>query len=311
MMKDASGVWSLTLPPVDADIYEYHFKVDDFEMLDPRNPVVKYNSRPNLIESVLEVRGATPMFYDVKTVPHGKLDIRYYESKATGTMRRTYVYTPPGYEKSTTKLPVLYLLHGADGDETVWANFGRVNLILDNLIAEKKAPPMIVVTPAAYAYPPITGVAADKQRADFEKDLIGDLIPFVQTNYRAAADRDHRALAGLSMGGGLTLAIGPRHLDTFSRLAVFSASAGENPQESLKDVAANSKNVNAQLKLFWMVIGDDDPGYLNAKRTSEFLNTAGIKHSFKTMPGAHTWIVWRRLLNEVAPQLWASPAGTN
>src|SRR5438093_4729244 len=111
---------------------------------------------------------------------------------------------------------------------------------------------------------PITGVASEKQRADFEKDLLENLIPFVQANYRVAADRDHRALAGLSMGGGLTLAIGPRHLDTFSRLAVFSAGAGQNPQESLKDVAANAKNVNAQLKLFWMAIGDDDPGYLGA-----------------------------------------------
>lgn len=311
MTKDASGVWTLTLPAVAADLYEYHFKVDDFEMLDPRNPVVKYNSRPNLIESLLEVSGAAPMFYDVKMVPHGKVDIRYYDSKATGSARRAFVYTPPGYDKSTAKLPVLYLLHGADGDETVWTTFGRVNLILDNLIAEKKMAPMIVVTPAAYAYPPTTGVAADKQRADFEKDLLENLIPFVQAHYRAAADREHRALAGLSMGGGLTLAIGPRHLDTFSRLAVFSSGAGQNPQETLKDVAANAKSVNAQLKLFWIAIGDEDPGYLGAKRTSEFLTTSGIKHGFKTIPGAHTWSVWRKFLNEVAPQLWASPSGTN
>jgi len=311
MTKDASGVWTLTLPPVEPDIYEYHFKVDEFEMLDPRNPVVKYNSRPNLIESIVEVPGASAMFYDLKPVPHGKVEIRYYDSKATNSTRRAFVYTPPGYEKSTAKLPVLYLLHGGDGDETVWTSFGRANLILDNLIAEKKAQPMIVVTPAAYAYPPITGVAADKQRADFEKDLLENLIPFVQANYRAAADRDHRAMAGLSMGGGLTLAIGPRHLDVFSRLALFSAGGGQNPQESLKDVAANAKNMNAQLKLFWMAIGDDDPGYLGAKRTSEFLTTAGVKHSFKTVPGAHTWILWRRFLNDVAPLLWTSPSGTN
>lgn len=311
MTKDANGVWTLTLPPVDADLYEYHFKVDDFETLDPRNPVVKYNSRPNLIESLLEVPGASPMFYDVKAVPHGKVEIRYYDSKATGSTRRAFVYTPPGYEKMSAKLPVLYLLHGADGDETVWTTFGRMNLILDNLIAEKRAVPMIVVTPSAYAYPPTGSVASDKQRADFEKDLIENLIPFVQANYRTAPDRDHRALAGLSMGGGLTLAIGPRHLDTFSRLAVFSAGAGQNPQESMKDVAANAKNVNAQLKLFWMGIGDDDPGYLGAKRTSDFFNTAGIKHGFKTTPGAHTWIVWRKYLNEVVPQLWPASSATN
>ena len=311
MSKDAGGLWTLTLPSVESDLYEYHFNVDGFEMLDPRNRVVKYNSRPNLVESVLEVPGAAPMFYDVRTVPHGAVDIRMYDSKATATTRRVFVYTPPGYDKSTSKLPVLYLLHGADGDETVWTNFGRMNTILDNLIADKKAAPMIIATPAAYAYDPTSGVAGEKQRADFEKDLLGDLIPFVQANYRVLADREHRALAGLSMGGSLTINIGPRHLETFSRVGVFSAGGGQNPAESLKDVGANAKNVNAQLKLFWMGIGTDDPGFVGAKRTSDYLDSVSIKHTFKTVPGAHTWILWRRFLNEVAPQLWGPATTTN
>ena len=306
LTKGPDGVWSVTVGPVDPDIYEYHFTVDGLDNLDQRNPVVKYNSRPNLIESIVEVPGAAPRFYDLKPVPHGTVGIRYYPSKTTGTTRRAYVYTPPNYERSNARLPVLYLLHGADGDETAWVQFGRANLILDNLIAEKKAAPMIVVMPFAYAYPWHAGVAGDKQRADFEKDLLTDLIPFVQSNYRVAADRDHRALAGLSMGGGLTLAIGPRHLDTFSRLAVFSSGAGQAPEKTLADVAANAKNVNAQLKLFWIGVGTEDGAMAGAKRTSEFLNSAGIKHTFKTSPGAHTWIVWRKYLNEVAPQLWGS-----
>jgi enterochelin esterase family protein len=311
MSKDASGLWTLTLPGVEPDLYEYHFNVDGFEMLDPRNRVVKYNSRPNLVESILDVPAGTPMFYDVKQVPHGSVDIRLYDSKATATTRRAYVYTPAGYDKSTAKLPVLYLLHGADGDETVWTIFGRMNTIVDNLIADKKAAPMIIVTPAAYAYDPTSGVAGEKQRADFEKDLLGDLIPFVQANYRVLADREHRALAGLSMGGSLTINIGPRHLETFSRVGVFSAGGGQNPAESLKDVGANAKNVNAQLKLFWMGIGTDDPGFVGAKRTSDYLDSVSIKHTFKTIPGAHTWIVWRRFLNEVAPQLWGPATTTN
>jgi enterochelin esterase family protein len=303
LTKGADGIWSVTVGPVEPDLYEYHFTVDGVDTLDQRNPVVKYNSRPNLIESVLDVPGPGPMFYDIKPVPHGKVDIRYYPSKTTGTTRRAFVYTPPGYERSSGRLPVLYLLHGGDGDETVWTQFGRANLILDNLIAEKKAAPMIVVMPFAYAYPWHAGVAADKQRADFEKDLLTDLIPFVQANYRAATDREHRALAGLSMGGGLTLAIGPRHLDMFSRLALFS-SGTQAPEKTLADVAANAKNVNAQLKLFWIGCGTEDGAMVGAKRTSEFLNSAGIKHVFKSTPGAHTWIVWRKYLNEVAPQIF-------
>jgi enterochelin esterase family protein len=312
MTKGDDGVWSVTVGPIEPDLYEYHFTVDGVDNLDQRNPVVKYNSRPNLIESVLEVPGSAPMFYDIKPVPHGKVEIRYYPSKTTGATRRVFVYTPPNYERSNTRLPVLYLLHGGDGDETVWTQFGRANLILDNLIAEKKAAPMVVVMPFAYAYPWHAGVAGEKQRADFEKDLLTDLIPFVQSNYRVSSDRESRALAGLSMGGSLTLAIGPRHLDTFSRLAIFSSGGGQNLDKTYADVAANAKNVNAQLRLFWIGVGTEDGAMAGAKRTSDFLNAAGIKHIYKTTPGAHTWIVWRKYLNEVAPQIFpANHRSTN
>jgi enterochelin esterase family protein len=307
MTRDASGLWSVSVGPLEPDLYEYHFTIDGTDNLDQRNPVVKYNSRPNLIESLLEVRGSTPMFYDVRAVPHGTVGMRLYPSKSTGGTRRAFVYTPPDYDRTSAKLPVLYLLHGADGDETAWTNFGRANLILDNLIAEKKASPMVIVMPFGYAYPWYVGAAADKQRADFEKDLLEDLIPFVQANYRVYTDRDHRALAGLSMGGGQTLNIGSRHLDLFSRLAVFSASAGADPQATLKDLAP--KTANAQLKLFWLGIGTDDPGFVNAKKTADYLDSVGIKHTFKTVPGAHTWIVWRRFLQEVGPQIFATGPG--
>lgn len=311
MTKGADGIWTLSLNGVAPDWYEYHFNVDGFRLLDPRNPIPKYNSRPNLIESLLQVSGPTPMPWELKPVPHGAVSIQYYTSKATGTTRRVYIYTPPGYERSTARLPVLYLLHGGDGDETLWTQYGRANLILDNQIAEKKAAPMIVVMPSAYAYPWYVGAPQEKQRADFEKDLLTDLIPFVDANYRTAADREHRALAGLSMGGGLTLMIGPRHLDVFSRIGMFSSSAGADPATSLKDLVANAQNVNSQLKVWWMGIGTQDPGYPNAKKSSDYLNSVGLKHSFHTMPGAHTWIVWRHFLNDFTPTLWGATAATN
>lgn len=311
MQKDARGVWSVTVGPVEPEIYEYEFSVDGVQNLDPRNPDVKYNRAPALISSLLTVPGSSPMFYDVRPVPHGEVHVRLYDSKTTGTARRVHIYTPPDYERSTARLPVLYLLHGGDGEDSVWTAFGRAHLILDNLIADKKALPMVIVMPVGYAYTWDTNVSADKQQADFQKDLIDDLIPFVQANYRVFTDRDHRALAGLSRGGGQSLNIGLRHLELFSRIGVFSASGGANPQDAFRDVAANARKVNDQLKLFWLGIGTEDPGFANAKKFDEFLNQSSITHKFRTIPGAHTWIVWRRFLNEVAPILFSLPSQTH
>jgi enterochelin esterase-like enzyme len=302
MTKDAQGVWSVTLGPFEPDNYEYDFFVDGVQMLDPRNPYVKYNRGPAAISSLLDIPAASPRFFDVKPVPHGTVEIRQYESKVTGSTHRIYVYTPPGYDK-LSRLPVLYLLHGADGEESVWTAFGKVNVILDNLLAEKKIQPMVVVMPNGYAYGWDSGVAADKQQADFEKLLVSDLIPWVQANYRVSTDRRQRALAGLSRGGGQTVTIGLRHLDLFSRLGVFSAGSN-NPQEALKHVAADPAKVKSQLDLLWVKAGNEDFALPGARRFSEFMTANGITHTFKTMPGEHTWIVWRNCLNEFAPLLW-------
>ena len=265
LTKDAQGIWSVTVGPFEPEIYEYDFIVDGVQMLDPRNPAVKYNRGPAAISSLLDISGNSPRAFDVRPVPHGKVEIRYYDSKTTKQTRRVHVYTPPNYERMTSRLPVLYLLHGGDGEDSVWTAFGRAHVILDNLIADKKVPPMIVVMPNGYAYGWDSGVAADKQQADFQKDLVDDLIPFVQANYRASSDRKDRALAGLSRGGGQTLSIGLRHLNLFSRLGVFSAGSN-NPQEAFKDVAANAKKVDEQLDLLWIGCGTDDFALPGAKR---------------------------------------------
>jgi enterochelin esterase family protein len=302
MQRDAQGIWSVTLGPFEPENYEYDFFVDGVQMLDPRNPAVKYNRGPAAISSLLDIRGDSPRFFDVKPVPHGKVEMRFYDSKTTKEVRRIHVYTPPNYEK-LSRLPVLYLLHGADGEDSVWAAFGKVHVILDNLLAEKKIQPMVVVMPNGYAYGWNSGVAADKQQADFQKDLIDDLVPYVQANYRVSTDRKHRALAGLSRGGGQTVSIGLRNLATFSRLGVFSA--GGNP-DALKDIAANATAVDRQLDLMWIGCGTEDGAMAGAQRLSDFLTSNRIEHTFRKSGGAHTWIVWRRYLHELAPLLWTS-----
>jgi enterochelin esterase-like enzyme len=305
LTRDAQGIWSVTVGPFAPEIYEYDFIVDGVQMLDPRNPVVKYNRGPAAISSLLDIAGNSPRPFDVRPVAHGKVDIRFYDSKTTKQTRRVHVYTPPNYERTTSRLPVLYLLHGGDGEDSVWTAFGRAHVVLDNLIADKTIPPMIVVMPNGYAYGWESGAAADKQQADFQKDLVDDLIPFVQANYRASSDRKDRALAGLSRGGGQTLSIGLRHLNLFSRLGVFSAGSN-NPQEAFKDVAANAKKVDEQLDLLWIGCGTDDFALPGAKRLDEFLTANGIEHTFRTTAGEHTWIVWRQYLQELAPLLWST-----
>ena len=304
MMKGADGVWSVTVGPIRPEVYEYEFTIDGVTFLDPRNPVVKTNQGPSAIFSLLTVRGDEPLFFDVRPVPHGTVEIRTYDSRVTGLSRQAYIYTPPGYDEGTEALPVLYLLHGADGEDRSWTMLGRAHTILDNLIADGQSAPMVIVIPYGYAYPWDAGVSAQKQQEDFLADLKTELIPFVEANYRVSGDREHRALAGLSRGGSQTLNIGLRHLDLFSRLGVFSASGGSEPETRFADVAAKATEVNERLDLFWIGMGTEDGGYERAKSLSQFLSDSSIAHTFREIPGAHTWIVWRQFLNEMAPLLW-------
>jgi enterochelin esterase-like enzyme len=305
LQKDGQGLWSITLGPFEPDIYEYEFTVDGLTIIDPRNEKVKYNGRPSTVSSLLEVPGSGPLFYEAKTVPHGTVDIRWYPSKAVNGVRRAYIYTPPNYDRGTSRLPVLYLLHGADGDDSAWIAFGRANHILDNLLADKKMTPMVVVMPFGYAYPPAAGAAGDRQRADFEKDLLQDLIPFVQANYRVHTDRANRALVGLSMGGGQALNIGLRNVDLFSRVASFSGAVPRGAAaEPFQPLLADAKKLNSSLKLLWVGCGTEDGLFALNKEFSELLKKNGVTHTFRETSGAHTWSVWRKYLAEVAPLLF-------
>ena len=254
------------------------------------------------------------MAWDLRPVAHGELHERWYPSKSLDTVRRVFVYTPPNYERASTRYPVLYLLHGAGSDESSWSESGRVNLILDNLIADGKLKPLIVVMPYGYAYPPMSPLASGadamkRQRAGFNRDLIEDVIPLVQASYRVYTDREHRAIAGLSLGGAQALGMGLSHPELFSRVAGFSPALGAvtSPEAGgldFKELVADTKKVNGEFKLVWVGCGSDDTLFQSVQSFSKTLDSSGVKHVFRETDGAHTWLNWRRYLAEVAPQLF-------
>jgi enterochelin esterase-like enzyme len=308
--KNAGGLWSVTVGPLDPEIYHYNFVIDGVRTIDPNNPQLKTGSTPSTIASILEIRGAGPAFYDPQPVPHGDLRTHWYESKSLGAVRRFTVYLPPGYDREThSRYPVLYLFHGANADETAWTRFGRVNLILDNLLAGGKAKPFLVVMPFGYGIPPGTPPPAGggTNTSLFTRDLLEDVIPFVESRYRVMTDRDHRAIAGLSMGGGESLDIGLNHRELFSYVGGFSAAV--RPSDFSKTYAgltASPPDDGHKLHLVWIGCGTGDSLFAANQSFAKFLDGAKVRHIFRETDGAHTWMVWRRYLNEFAPLLFVT-----
>jgi len=313
--KGTNGVWSLSVGPVKPDIYYYNLVVDGVRALDPGNPNAKIGFTTSTITSILELREDQPAFYDLKNVPHGVIRGHLYESKSNGATRELNVYTPPGYdEQSGKRYPVLYLLHGANNDQYSWLRYGRAAEIIDNLLAEKAIEPFIVVMPLGYGGAsadgrtrgPAAGRAGPGSGSDaYERDVIEDIIPFIDKTYRSIADHDHRAIVGFSMGGGHSSRIGLGHLDVFGYIGVMSAGMGGGVDaEPMKSLAANATAANERIKLLWIACGKDDFALSGAKIFSEALTKAGIKHTFVESEGAHHWRVWRRYLHELSPLLF-------
>ncbi len=305
--KDDTGLWSIRIGPVAPEIYNYNFTIDGVRTIDPNNPNVKTGSTPSTIQSIVEVPGDGPAFYDAQPVPHGEIHTHWYQSKSLNSIRRVVVYTPPGYSgDAKTRYPVLYLFHGANADETAWMRLGRVNLILDNLLAAGKIKPFVVVMPFGYGIPPgTTRRGFSRNTSAFSRDLIEDVIPFIQARYAVATDRDHRAVAGLSMGGIESLEIGLNHLDLFSFVGGFSAAI--RPAEfsgQFGGLKADPAAANRQLHLLWIGCGTEDGLFGASESFSKFLDAAGVKYTFQKMSGKHTWIVWRHFLADFAPLLF-------
>lgn len=305
LVKDANGVWSVTLGPIEPEIYHYNFTVDGVRIIDPANPQLKTGSTANTLASILEVRGDAPSFYDGQNVPHGEIRAHWYHSKSLGSLRRLTVYTPPRYEREPQmRYPVVYLLHGANADETAWYRLGRVNLILDNLLAAAKIKAFIVVMPFGYGGAP--GDPQGENTAKFGKDLVEDVIPYIEANYRAFTNPERRAIVGLSMGGGQALTIGLNNLDLFSNVAGFSSGLGNeaNFQKVYASLIRQPETANRKIRLLWVGCGTEDGAFAASKAFSGFLTKHSIKHTFRESGGAHTWIVWRRYLHEISPLLF-------
>ncbi len=297
--KNDAGMWSITIGPLEPEIYNYNLTIDGVKTIDPNNPNVKTGSTPSTIASILDVPGAGPAFYDAREVPHGEIRTHWYESKALHTTRRLTVYTPPGYDRDPRmQYPVLYLFHGANADETAWTRLGHVNLIMDNLLAGSKTKPMLIVMPFGYGVPPGSGMSGNT--AAFARDLLEDVMPLVESRYRVIADRAHRAIAGLSMGGGEALEIGMGHPELFGFVGGFSAAiSGAYLEQTFSGMTAERK-----LRLLWIGCGKDDTLFGASEHLSHMLGEAKIAHTFRQSDGAHTWMVWRRYLNEFAPLLF-------
>ena len=318
LTKDDKGLWSITVGPIAPEMYHYNFVVDGLRIIDPSNPRLKTGSTPSTLMSILDVPGNHPRFFDAQLVPHGEIRTHWYQSKSLNVLRRVTVYTPPGYDDARqTRYPVLYLLHGANLDETAWTRFGKANIILDNLLAAGKVRPFIVVMPFGYGVasdtmPRMQGGGPSSNTNLFGRDLLEDVIPLVESRYRVSNNRDQRAIMGLSMGGGQALGIGLSHLELFSYVGGFSAALRPAEfEKSFAGIIANPSATNSKLHLLWIGCGTEDGLFPAAKGFSEFLDQHNIKHTFHQSGGAHTFMVWRNYLNEVAPLLFPASESTS
>ncbi len=325
LVKNDTGMFSLTVGPLKPELYGYTFTVDGVNAIDPNNVQVRRDG--TRYQSFFIIAGPESDLYMQKIgVPHGTISKVWYRSDVLDMDRRVYVYTPPGYEGSTGKYPVFYLLHGAGGDEDAWTNMGRAAQIMDNLIAGGKAKPMIVVMPNGNAnqagaqneVPPIPsqgeqGMAMYQRLAGkFEAHLVKDLVPFIEKNFRTQTGKDNRAIAGLSMGGAQTQTITNDNPGMFSYIGVFSMGIMNMRQQSADEVAKLEKERDAKIealkssgyKLYWIGVGKDDFVYQSVINLRNTLDKHNFKYVYRESTGGHTWANWRIYLSEFAPMLF-------
>lgn len=302
MSKDTNGVWSVTVGPIEPGVWEYSFEVDGVGMIDPGNPAIKPMRQPRT--SILHLPGKPPTVNDFQEVPHGVVHQHAYHSKSLGRMRELAVYTPPSYgQQPNTRFPTLYLQHGAGDNQATWTIHGKAHWIFDNLIAQGRAKPMVVVMMDGHTTPASSGAGGfQNNTALFERDLLEDAMPLIEANYRVKTEAADRAIVGLSMGGGQSLTIGLNHLDRFAWVGGFSSAVPS--REAIDRVLKEPAGANEKLKLLWIGCGKDD---FLLKRNEDFVATLkekNIRCDWHLSDGGHSWPVWRIYLAEFAPKLF-------
>ena len=310
MYKDANGVWTITVTPGKPNIYPYCFLVDGMQVADPNNMFIFPNE--GFKNSLADVRGPVPSVQDVQDVPHGKVSYRYYHSKTCGIDRVMCVYTPAGYDPNgSEKLPVLYLIHGMTDTYETWFKVGRVNNILDNLIAEGKAKRMIVVMPYANPYPEmiLQGKAERYDSMDTDlvtKEIMKDVKPFIESNYKVKTSAADRAVAGFSLGGRQALACGLGNPKSFKYVcAMAPAIFGEEYKTNFTNgTYAKLADVKNNVKFLWIGTGTSDFLISASRGLDAYLTEQGVKHTFYTPDGGHTWMNCRDYLTQIAQRLF-------
>jgi enterochelin esterase family protein len=318
MTKDEQGIWSVTVGPVKPDIYPYSFGVDGVTVMDPANVAFFPNER--FKASLVDVPGDTPLVHALKDVPHGTVTYEYYPS-ISGSTGSLVVYTPSGYNKNTSqKYPVFYLISGTTDTEETYFKVGKTNFILDNLIAEGKAKPMIIVMPYGNVAARVAEQTGKPKPADpvvrddaeavsrakaFETDLLTNVIPYVEKNYRTINNRDNRAIGGFSRGGGQTLRAAFGNMDKFAWVCSYSSYL--SPQEmdrSFPQIGANPANTNKQFKLLWVSVGNEDFLYKGTLEFMDYLKAKNVNFKSLITDGGHTWMNVKKYLAETAPLLF-------
>jgi enterochelin esterase-like enzyme len=300
LKAEASGLWSITVGPLEPNLYPYCFIVDGVSVADPGNQDIFPNE--GFKNSLVDIPGDKPSIYSVQNVPHGEMTYCYYQSKTLGMTRPLIVYTPPGYRESKDKYPVLYLVSGTTDTEETWFKVGRCNFIIDNLIAQKQAVPMIIVSPYGnmlVGTPDPTTLQAAEMYKVFNDDLVTGIMPYVDSNYRTIPDREKRAIAGFSRGGGQSLFTGFNNLDKIAWIGSYSAYlTREVFDKYFSSLSENPERTNQQIKLLWMGVGKADFLYSQAAAFDNLMTEKKVEHKVLFTEGGHTWMNARHYLFE-------------